>query len=154
MITRLTAIALLSYAAGCGGATVEAPITETDLGTEIAELNAEPPAPAPATPATISRADLDRFLAGGPAPVLALVVTEPYKEHGRFVGFQIKAFTQGEPTAIDLRPGDVILAINGRRIERPEHYFEVFEALKTAHQLRFDLRRDGEKQRLVYPIVP
>jgi type II secretory pathway component PulC len=152
-MTKLLAIATLTaLAVGCGGAATQTEIVETDISTQIESTRVEEPEPA--APGTIKRAQLDEFLAGGPAPILALVVTEPYRERGRFVGFRIVSFTQGEPAAIDLRPGDVILAVNGRRIERPEHYFEVFEALKQADAISFDLRRDGTDQQLVYPIVP
>lgn len=147
-ITGLTVLAI-----GCGGAAAQTEIVETDISTQIEAAESEAPT-APMTPGTIARGELDELLADGPAPILAMVVTEPYRERGRFVGFRIVSFTQGQPTAIDLRPGDVILAVNGRRIERPEHYFEVFEALKQADQLSFDVRRDGVDQQLTYPIVP
>jgi len=144
---------LVVAAAGCGASTAQTEIVETDISTQIEAADSAPVTPA-IPPGTIGRQQLDELLAGGPAPILAMVVTEPYRERGRFVGFRIVSFTQGEPTAIDLRAGDVILAINGKRIERPEHYFEVFEALKQADELSFDLRRDGADQRLSYPIVP
>jgi len=152
MTARTAILALAWLTASCGGAAVEGELTETDLGTALAEQSAEPPPPA--RPGTIARADLDEVLARGPAPLLALVVTEPYREQGRFVGFRILEFPQGEPTAIDLREGDVILDVNGRRIERPEHLFEIFEQLKTADRIVLRLKRDGRDETLTYPIVP
>jgi hypothetical protein len=116
--------------AGCGAAAPEGPIGETDLGAEIAAASAPEPA-MPAAAGAIRRAELDELIARGPGRLLALVVTEPRREGGRFVGFCIVDFTQGPPSAIDLRRGDVILDVNGRRIERPEHLFEVLEQLKT-----------------------
>ena len=149
----LSTTLLAALAIGCGGTATQTEIVETDISTQI-EASPRPELATPSTPGTIDRSALDELLAGGPAPILGMVVTEPYRERGRFVGFRIVSFTQGEPTAIDLRPGDVILAINGRRIERPEHYFEVFEALKRADELSFDVKRDGVDQQLTYPIVP
>ena len=153
MTKPTTTILLAALAIGCGATASQTEIVETDISTQIESTASEVPVAA-TPPGTIARGQLDELLAGGPAPILALVETEPYRERGRFVGFRIVAFPQGDPTGIDLRAGDVILAVNGHRIERPEHYFEVFEALKTAEQLSFDLKRDGAKQQLVYPIVP
>ncbi|MBW2276537.1 MAG: hypothetical protein JRF63_03530 [Deltaproteobacteria bacterium] len=153
-MTRLLTLSIFAACVfGCGATTTQTEIVETDISTQIeSSKSAVPVAATP--PGTIGRQQLDELLAGGPAPILALVETEPYRERGRFVGFRIVSFPKGEPSAIDLRTGDVILAVNGHRIERPEHYFEVFEALKTAEQLSFDVKRDGAKQQLVYPIVP
>jgi type II secretory pathway component PulC len=152
-MSKLPITALLAALAfGCGGTATQVEVVETDISLEIESVKADEHTPA--APGTIKRAQLDELLAGGPAPILAMVVTEPYRERGRFVGFRIISFTQGEPTVVDLRAGDVILAVNGHRIERPEHYFEVYEALKTADQLSFDVMRDGVDQQLTYPIVP
>lgn len=101
----------------------------------------------------IVRKELDAVLAGGPGRLLGWVTTEPYRSNGRFVGFRIAMFTRGAPQKIDLRVGDVILAVNDRRIERPEHLFEVFETLAFADELVFELLRDGERLERRYPIV-
>ncbi len=101
----------------------------------------------------ILRSDLMVVINQGPAVLLSKVETKPFKQQGKFLGFQIAAFTQGMPTVIDLKPGDVILKVNGRKVERPEHYFEIFQELKVAGELRFDILRDGAAQTLLYPIV-
>jgi type II secretory pathway component PulC len=107
----------------------------------------------PLPPGVIQRADLQGVLSAGPAALLQKVVTEPVRKNGKFVGFRIAKFTQTPPTAIDLRPGDVVLSVNGRKIERPENYFQVFEELQVASELRFKLLRDNEVKILLYPII-
>jgi len=122
---------------------------ETGNAKTTLAVDTKPKSPAPEF---ITRRDLDVVLAAGPAAILAAVVTEPVRQHGRFVGFRITRFRGDSPKTIDLRAGDVILKANGRTIERPENYFAVFEELKIATQLRIDVLRNGEMKTLIYPI--
>lgn len=108
--------------------------------------------PAPLPEGHIRRADIRRVLANGPAGVLSMVRTEPSRTNGRFVGFQIVAFNVEPPTTIDLRVGDVLVAVNGKNIVSPDDYFRVFQELQVASELRFDLMREGRAESLVYPI--
>jgi type II secretory pathway component PulC len=103
---------------------------------------------------SIRRAELDEVLDAGPAALLARVRTEPFFRNGRFVGFRIIGFPGGAPEHLDLRRGDVVVRVNGRSIERPEHYFDVFETLRRASKLRFELLRNGRQLELIYPIAP
>ena len=96
---------------------------------------------------------MDGLLVEGPAGLLGRALTEPVFKRGKFEGFRITAFPRGEPKAIDLRVGDVILKVNGRSVERPENYYDIFQELKVATELRFELQRDGVEHTLVYPIV-
>lgn len=164
MVRRLALLALL---AGCGGATVDAdgPIQETNLteatpppessaagskGGEVAPHTVPDPT---LPPGAIRRQDLSNILSAGPAAVLAMVETEPAREGKRFMGFRIVAFVQGDPKAVDLRPGDILVAVNGKKIIQPDDYFRVFQELAVASELRFDILRDGLAKTLSYPIV-
>jgi type II secretory pathway component PulC len=104
-------------------------------------------------PVAIRREDLLKVLSAGPAALLAQVVTEPVLNQGRFVGFRINGFPAGTPRGIDLKPGDVILLVNGKKIQRPENYFAVFQELRVAGELQVTLLRDDEEKVLYYPIV-
>jgi len=151
---------LVVAASGCGSAQTDrsdsVDSTASDTATEPEEKQAIVEAeetPASLQPGTISRSDLDEVLVEGPGGVLGRALTEPVFKSGKFLGFRITAFPRGEPTAIDLRVGDVILKVNGSSVERPENYYDIFQELKVATELRFELRRDGVEQTLVYPIV-
>lgn len=135
----------------CGGASGSMAVEETKDILAAAEAPAE--AEEPAAPGTIRREDLDAFLAQGPAALLARVETAPVHRAGRFAGFRIVGFPRGAPRTIDLRPGDVVVRVNGRDIERPEQYFEAFGALSGTAELRFEILRDGEPAELVYPVT-
>jgi len=99
------------------------------------------------------RSDLNAILAAGPAALLAHVLTEPVKNSGAFVGFKITRFTHGNPPIIDLRTGDVILLVNGKKVERPEDYFIIFEELKVAREINFLLLRENKEISLSYPVI-
>jgi type II secretory pathway component PulC len=150
----------------CGGAQVEtveetplAPPTASAAGTSSSATSASvDPGPSPSASAmppegAILRADLRQLLARGPAGVLAMVRTEPARSGGRFVGFRIRAFAVESPEVVDLRVGDVVMAVNGQPIVSPDDFFRVFQELEVASELRFDILREGKKECLVYPIV-
>ena len=154
-VTRLVALLLLAAAsAACGGGQAEPTMTVE----ESSLINPEEPVHPPAEPGCpgdeIARPDLNAVLDAGPAPLLALVETRARKRDGRFVGFEIVSFNDDEPPACPaLRAGDVLLSVNGMRIERPEHLFEVFQALRSATALELELIRDEQTTVLTYVIV-
>jgi type II secretory pathway component PulC len=151
-LTRCAASLLLSIAlcvlvlclAGCGGSKIEATSTSADVGA----------AEAPVVETELHRAALDELLARGPAYVLAMVQTDSALSGGRFVGFKIVAFRTELPAYLDLEPGDVVTRVNDLPIERPEQFFTVFEKLKIATEVKFDILRDGAPKTVICPIVP
>jgi type II secretory pathway component PulC len=102
----------------------------------------------------LHRAALDGLLSKGPAYVLAMVQIDSAKKDGKFVGFEIVSFRTELPAYLDLRPGDVVTRVNDLPIERPEQFFDVFEELKTAAEVKFDVLRDGAPKMIAVPIVP
>jgi type II secretory pathway component PulC len=164
------ALALLTSAglaiAACGGATAQTDaVQETSLAPEPSTSDESPtsssgsglsasPEKMPALPkGTIRRADLLRVLDKGPGALLAMVETLPYRENGRFVGFQIARFTTGAPRAVDLRDGDVILTVNGLAIATPDDFYRIFQELKGTSEIKFDIQRDNVKASFSYPVV-
>ncbi len=103
----------------------------------------------------ISREELVPVLDGGLGRFLQNVQTEPVFHKGAFVGFRIVSLFPGEPAfaSLDLRPGDTVTRINGRRIERPEQAAAVWEDLRTASNLVVDYRRNSEPHTLRFTIV-
>ena len=163
--------------AGCGGAGP----AERTVGTEPTDLreaakaenaapNAETPAqaaPAGAEPRVIVRpletrggrpvvttSELGAVVAGGPGRLLSYVRVSPAFRSSRFLGHRIEELLTDDPRfrAPHLRKGDVILRINGFRVERPEQYIKAFESLKGAREISFDLFRDEKRVRLVYDV--
>ena len=93
-------------------------------------------------------AGLGRWLAGG-------AEVERKIAKSRFQGWEIRRLYPGDPcyAAVDLRPHDVVIQINGKPIEKPEQAFDVFGSLRTVPELVVDFLRDGRPQKLTLQIA-
>lgn len=132
----------------------EAPPRAPDAEPPPAPLSIDPaPASAPGArvpfagpKGTIRRTELVAVLEHRPAAFLRKVDSEPHLENGRFRGWAIRSFFPGDPrfSSIDLQRGDVVTRINGRSIERPDQFIQVWEDLRQARELRVELLRNGQ----------
>ena len=118
-------------------------------------LDPDPPAPRP--PGVVYRHEIERATARGPGYLMRQLAPEPLRERGVFRGWRIGARFPDEPglceDVCDLQVGDVIVAVNGVRVERPEHLTELLAALPKATELRVDRVRGGKGETRVYRIV-
>jgi type II secretory pathway component PulC len=148
----LTAFAAFAFA--CGGSpepkNAESPKTSTTSAST-------PPLGDPMKPAAtitqLKRADVKTAIDRGLGVFLQNVMVEDYPamKDGRFYGFKLKALNPG--WAIDLRPGDVIVRVNGQIIEHPEEADAALRSLEKAGSLKIDYERDGKMRTLELPIV-
>ena len=143
------ASAMLIFA--CGGGSSE---------TAPPKAPAAPPAPTEITsspaPRVLRRADVKQTVRAGLGTFLQRIQFEGRAvfEGGRFKGFKVAALT-GDPSfwaGVDLKPGDVVMRVNGKPIERPEQALAVFHSLETAPEIRVATERAGEPRELVFPI--
>lgn len=86
------------------------------------------------------------------------VQVERVLEKRKFVGWKIEALHLANPcyAAVDLRPGDVVTAVNAqgpRQLERPDSAQQVFEGLKTAPAIEVAYVREGQPRTLRFEIV-
>ncbi|GEM_PF-4274352 len=168
--TRLLAVLLLATA--CASAPSTPASVDHDNGSLQASHN--PPTIDPA----LHGADLDKRLRrprpamGGiyrseieeathgyqPAYVLRELSPVAFTPRGRFQGWTIGRLFPSTPglcgADCDLKVGDVVLSVNGSRLERPEQFSTILEALKNADSLDLRIVRDGEMLEFNYPIVP
>jgi type II secretory pathway component PulC len=79
---------------------------------------------------------------------------QPVRTGGRFHGFRV-AQLRGDRfwSGVDLKPGDVITAVNGFPIEHPEQALTAFQSLDVASELRVAYDRDGQPRELSYGIL-
>jgi type II secretory pathway component PulC len=93
-------------------------------------------------------------LSRGLGDFLGRLQVEPFAPGGRFRGWRVVTLRENDPlwAGVDLAPGDVVTAVNGRKIERPEQALAVFQSLAVASELRVTYERDGARRELVYPI--
>ena len=138
---------------------------DEDLETRTHEPAEAPPAepPRPEAPpgkgmrtGTIERAKLIAVLDGGPGAFLRQLEVTPLMDGNRFVGWQLVQLLdrQGPLVDVDVVPGDVLLAVNGRTISRPDQLQSVWDSLRTANELRAQLWRGEAKLELAFAIEP
>jgi len=74
----------------------------------------------------------------------------------RFVGWQLVQLLDhsGPLHDVDVAPGDVLLAINGKPLERPDELQTVWDSLRTANELVARLRRGEAGLELHFTIDP
>ncbi|MCC6997220.1 MAG: hypothetical protein IT370_21580 [Deltaproteobacteria bacterium] len=154
LLAPAVALSLLATA-GCSHAPRR--VEETNLGYLDDEAVRGAPATArpvvPSAAGSIERAELERVLAAGPAPVLAEYELGADLLGGRFQGWTIKAAVGTRFAAVDLRVGDVVRSVNGRSLERPGDLFTVWETLHGASELVIGVSRGASMHTLRYTIV-
>lgn len=103
----------------------------------------------------IHRGALVAVLAGGVGQFLRRLRAEPKLEKGRFMGWRVVSFAQGDATLRSgvLQPGDTVLRVNGQSIERPEQFKDVWDSMATASDLVLQVQRAGKNSELRYHII-
>jgi type II secretory pathway component PulC len=148
-----SAFALLVTA--CGGS----PEPKAAAGPKTSTTSASTPPPSdpmtkPRAPITeLKRADVKTAINRGLGVFLQNVMVEDYPamKDGRFYGFRLKALNPD--WGVDLRPGDVIVRVNGQVIEHPEEADAALRSLEKAPSLKIDYEREGKMRTLELPIV-
>ena len=124
---------------------------------------ADAPRPAPATPpgkgmrtGTIARARLVAVLDAGPGTFLRQLEVAPRMAGDRFVGWQLVQLLDrsGPLHDVDLVAGDVLLAVNGKPLSRPDQLQTLWDSLRTANTLDAELWRGHDKLQLSFSIEP
>jgi len=149
---RTLALSLALALCACGGSstagTGPAPATQA---------KAAQPAPTPPLgPNALPRSAVHAAVTDGLGVFLQRVDIDdhPVMTGGKFHGFRIAALH--DPSfwgGVDLKPGDVVTAVNGFPIERPEQAQTALESLDVASELKVAYERDGQPRELVYAIV-
>ena len=165
---RAASLAFVALAHGaCGPAVSNLPRTLDD---EAESRKSAPAAPAPVQEApgpaaaegkalricTIARARLIAVLDAGPGMFLRQLEVSPRLAGNRFVGWQLVQLLDrsGSLHDIDVAPGDVLLAVNGRPLARPEQLQALWDSLRTANQVTAQLRRGDQPLELRFTVEP
>ncbi|MCC6646323.1 MAG: hypothetical protein IT374_12225 [Polyangiaceae bacterium] len=117
-----------------------------------AEVAAKPKRAVPA--GHLRREDVVEIVSAGPPAFLAKLDVRPARDPstGRFAGWEIVQISDPELAAGAVRPGDVVTRVNGKKIEDPFQFFDVFRSLVLAPELRISVVRGKETQELRFPI--
>ena len=156
---RLLTPALLALAA-CGGAAypdIDEPLPAPADGSVARGARHPAAAAAPARSVqqrALQRADVERVVDQGLGSFLAHVAIEPSLSSGKFTGWSIVALTPPELWRdVDLKPGDVIVRINGLPIERETQAYEAFQTVRKADALEVSYLRQNQLRTLRFAII-
>ena len=160
-------LASLVFAIACGpkvapksGAFDEdLPAEKTVTPTEVAPVvpvRAEAPPGKGLRSGTIDRAQLIAVLDKGPGMFLRQLEITARMDGNRFVGWQfVQLLDPKSPLRdIDVVAEDVLLAVNGKPITRPDQLQSVWDSLRTANELRALVWRGETKLELAFAIEP
>jgi len=165
----MRALLCLALLAACGPKVdPKKPSIDDDLPAQpVAEASGIPGTPAvaprPDAPVgkglrsgTIERARLIAVLDQGPGEFLRQLEVTPHMEGDRFVGWQlVQLIDHAGPLAdLDVAPGDVLLALNGQPLSRPDQLQQVWDSLRTANEVIADVWRGTSKLQLKFAIEP
>jgi type II secretory pathway component PulC len=137
----------------CGGSpepkAADAPRTSTTSAGVPPDATGTPRAPI----TQLKRVEVKAAIDQGLGVLLQNIMVEDYPamKEGRFYGFRLKAMNPD--WAVDLRPGDVIVRVNGQTIEHPEDADAALRSLEKAKSLKIEYERDGKLRSLELPIV-
>jgi type II secretory pathway component PulC len=115
----------------------------------------EQPLPRDLPAGVLRRAALRAELALGISRFLRQVHVEAVTANGNFVGWRVLTLFPKRPDVRVqiLRVGDTVLRVNGKSIERPEAFKEVWDSLNDATELTLEIDRAGHQSTLHFPIT-
>jgi S1-C subfamily serine protease len=112
--------------------------------------------PSDRPPGTIFRSEIDRALARGPGYLLYELGPEPFRLSGTFVGWEITKVFPDEPglceDGCDLMVGDIILSVNGDRLETPQALSNMIDALPRTDTLTIKSIRNEKRRVATYTL--
>lgn len=115
------------------------------------------PAPEKPRPAIAAghlwRDEVDRTLTtlGLPWLFRRVMRESAFAKDGRFAGWLITGLPE-EWSTIDLKPGDVVLRVNGKSLETPEDAWDAWKSVAGVKEIKLTLERNGAPKELSIPI--
>jgi type II secretory pathway component PulC len=146
---------------GCRTAPDTQPRPDRPLIEQPAESGNSTPKPeGPPRPAgAIYRSEIIRATQGGSAAYLmSQLAPEPYRPQGRFEGWVVTRVWPGDPElcapGCDLAPGDVLLSVNGSKLDTPEQLSNLLGRIDELESIDLVGIRGGEFFERSYPVLP
>ncbi len=163
----LLVVPILVFVGACGPKVSMKPLTfDEDLGNETQvpkdpltipeEQRAVAPVGKGLRTGTIPRDRLNAVLDAGPGQFLRQVEVTARLVGDRFVGWQLVELVDrsGPLVDVDVVPGDVLLAINGKPLSRPDQLQTIWDSLRTANAVQAQMWRGDAKFTLDFTIDP
>jgi general secretion pathway protein C len=103
------------------------------------------PALAPAGPSSFDR--VQRALTNEPGLISDVLRPQPVFQDGKLRGYRVYSGTNAKAfTALGLRNGDLVLAVNGTALDDPARGNDIFSSLGNSDQARVTVMRNGQQQ--------
>jgi general secretion pathway protein C len=107
--------------------------------------------PVAATGAGAEVADrVRRLIAQDPGSVAEIMRPQPVFTNGQQRGYRVYPGRNRQQFArLGLRPGDLVMSINGTPLDDPQRGMEIFKSIGSSDQVRVTVERNGKPQELV-----
>lgn len=93
------------------------------------------------------------FFAQSPALLLAKMKLEPVMDGTSLVGYRIAAPAQPFEH-VDLKAGDILLALDGSRVYSPDDYYRAWQKAKASTACSVTVQRGAEQFSLSWRVLP
>jgi hypothetical protein len=139
-----------------GGGDVDVVAQHNELRGSGWDARAEAPAGKGQRTGTIDRTALLLTLDAGPGAFLRQLEVAASMDGDHFVGWQlVQILDDGVALKrLDLANGDILVAVNGAPIARPDQLMTVWNGLRTADKLVCDVLRGEQRFQLAFQIEP
>ncbi len=106
-------------------------------------------------PLALRRSTLLRIADAGVGRFLQNVRLSVHREAGRYLGWRLDRLFPDNPcmSVLDLHPGDIVIRINRRGLQRPENAHTILQALRTDRALTIEYLRGKTPLILSIPIL-
>ena len=104
---------------------------------------------------TVSRQRLLEVLDQGLPVFLAHVALAPSFRDQQFAGWEFVRFWPGDSmfATVDLRPGDIVTAINGLPVRTAAHFFEIWTRLRDTAAIVVEGERESSRFELHFEVI-
>ena len=151
MRRAIAAWALTACLGACGGRSPESAAPGEAAADPAPALAPAGPIGRPVRQGTVTRGQVDRVLDAGPGAFLGRTEVKARLDKGSFRGWEVVRPPFPE---VDLVAGDVVLAVNGRALERPGDLEQLWTDLRAADAIEVSVERDGKRFTLRFAVVP
>lgn len=106
-------------------------------------------ADAPAAPGAQVVDRVRRMIAQDPGSVAEIMRPQPVFANGQQRGYRVyPGRNRAQFARLGLRPGDLVMSVNGTPLDDPQRGMEIFRSIGTSSQVRVTVERNGQPQEL------
>jgi general secretion pathway protein C len=89
------------------------------------------------------------MIAQDPGSVAEIMRPQPVFANGQQRGYRVyPGRNRAQFARLGLRPGDLVMAVNGTPLDDPQRGMEIFRSIGSSNQVRVTVERNGQPQEL------